>query len=246
MKASGLAAGKGVVVAPDQQTACAAVNEILQTKKFGAAGETVVVEELLTGEEVSVLAFCDGNTVRAMLPAQDHKRIYDGDKGPNTGGMGAYCPCPLLSEKDLRAIEIGILQRTVDGLKQEGIKYIGKAKATLQKKKRKRLINFRVGVLYAGLMLTKEGPKVLEFNCRFGDPETEVILPLLETDLYEVMVACCKGNLGTYELKFKSGTSAVGVVMASKGYPESSSKGQVITGRLLGKFLCLLHSIGVN
>lgn len=134
VKASGLAAGKGVVVAADQQNACAAVNEILQTKKFGAAGETVVVEELLTGEEVSVLAFCDGNTVRAMLPAQDHKRIYDGDKGPNTGGMGAYCPCPLLTEKDLRAVETGILQRTLDGLKQEGIKYIGKTKTTPPKK----------------------------------------------------------------------------------------------------------------
>lgn len=126
VKASGLAAGKGVVVATDKKGACSAAVEILQSKKFGAAGETVVVEELLTGEEVSVLAFCDGTTVKAMLPAQDHKRIFDGDKGPNTGGMGAYCPCPLLNKKEFKHVEEGILQRTLNGLKEEGIKYIGR------------------------------------------------------------------------------------------------------------------------
>lgn len=128
MKASGLAAGKGVIVANNKQEACEAVNVILQTKKFGTAGETVVVEELLIGEEVSVLGFCDGTIVKAMLPAQDHKRIFDGDNGPNTGGMGAYCPCPLLNQKELDSVQIGVLQRTIDGLKQEGIKYIGKRK----------------------------------------------------------------------------------------------------------------------
>lgn len=126
MKASGLAAGKGVVVANDKKGACSAAVEILQSKKFGVAGETVVIEELLTGEEVSVLAFCDGATVKAMLPAQDHKRIFDGDKGPNTGGMGAYCPCPLLDEKDFEHVEKTILQRTLNGLREEGIRYVGR------------------------------------------------------------------------------------------------------------------------
>lgn len=125
IKASGLAAGKGVVVASNKQEACSAVDEILTDKKYGSAGETIVVEELLEGEEVSVLAFCDGNTFKAMLPAQDHKRIFDGDKGPNTGGMGAYCPCPLLDEKQLDYVHKNILQRTLDGLKKENCKFVG-------------------------------------------------------------------------------------------------------------------------
>ncbi|CAH0563331.1 unnamed protein product [Brassicogethes aeneus] len=210
VKASGLAAGKGVVVAASKKEACDGVDEILTGKKFGSAGETVVIEELLKGEEVSVLAFCDGNTVKAMLPAQDHKRIFDGDQGPNTGGMGAYCPCPLLNDEGLKFVEKEILQRTLDGFNKEGIKF--------------------VGVLYAGLMLTKEGPKVLEYNARFGDPETEVILPLLRSDLYTIMSSCCNGTLKNQELQWMENTNAVGVVMASRGYPETSSKGQVITG----------------
>lgn len=210
VKASGLAAGKGVVVASDQSNACAAVDEILTEQKFGAAGQIIVVEELLEGEEVSVLAFCDGNTIKPMLPAQDHKRIFDNDEGPNTGGMGAYCPCPHLTAQDLDFVKREVFQRTIEGFKKEGIHF--------------------VGVLYAGLMLTPNGPKVLEFNCRFGDPETEVILPLLESDLFEVMMACCEGKLQDIELVWKKNVSAVGVVMASRSYPESSSKGQVITG----------------
>lgn len=210
MKASGLAAGKGVVVASDQSGACAAVDEILTQQKFGRAGETIVVEELLQGEEVSVLAFCDGNTFKPMLPAQDHKRIFDNDQGPNTGGMGAYCPCPHLTSQDLEFVKKEVFQRTIEGFKKEGIHF--------------------VGVLYAGLMLTPNGPKVLEFNCRFGDPETEVILPLLESDLFEVMLACSVGKLHDINLVWKRDVSAVGVVMASRGYPETSSKGQVITG----------------
>ncbi|RZC33297.1 trifunctional purine biosynthetic protein adenosine-3 [Asbolus verrucosus] len=198
VKASGLAAGKGVVVAASKQEACDAVDEILTQQKFGAAGEVVVVEELLEGEEVSVLAFCDGNVVKAMLPAQDHKRIFDNDQGPNTGGMGAYCPCPLLTKKGLECVEKKVLQRAVEGFKKDNIKFVG--------------------------------PKVLEFNCRFGDPETEVILPLLESDLYDVMTACCNGSLNQISLSWKSNLNAVGVVMASRGYPETSSKGQVITG----------------
>lgn len=210
VKASGLAAGKGVVVASNKQEACNAVDDILTDKKFGTAGETIVVEELLSGEEVSVLAFCDGKTIKPMLPAQDHKRIFDNDAGPNTGGMGAYCPCPLLTDDQVQYIQKEVLEKSVEGFKKDNIKYIG--------------------VLYAGLMLTSDGPKVLEFNCRFGDPETEVILPLLESDLYEVMLSCCNGSLASQELKWKENVSAVGVVMASKGYPETSSKGQTIKG----------------
>ncbi|XP_066151739.1 trifunctional purine biosynthetic protein adenosine-3 [Euwallacea fornicatus] len=210
VKASGLAAGKGVIVAASKEEACAAVDEILNDKKFGAAGETVVIEELLTGEEISVLAFCDGRTIKAMLPAQDHKRIYENDEGPNTGGMGAYCPCPLLNEKQYQYVQNEILEKSLSGFQKDNINYCG--------------------VLYAGLMLTPEGPKVLEFNCRFGDPETEVILPLLESDLYEIMLSCCNGTLESQPLKWRQGVSAVGVVMASKGYPKSSSKGQIIKG----------------
>ncbi|KAM7351182.1 trifunctional purine biosynthetic protein adenosine-3 Gart [Cochliomyia hominivorax] len=210
VKAAGLAAGKGVVVAANPYEACQAVDEILGAKKYGSAGETLVIEELLTGEEVSVLAFVDNNTVQAMLPAQDHKRLREQDQGPNTGGMGAYCPCPLISSEALELVKKEVLQRAVDGLKKEGIDY--------------------KGVLYAGLMLTPDGPKTLEFNCRFGDPETQVVLPLLESDLYEVMSACCDNKLDQVSLKWRSGLSAVGVVMASAGYPETSTKGCVIEG----------------
>lgn len=210
VKASGLAAGKGVVVAADETSACYAVEDMLMHKKFGAAGETVIVEELLEGEEVSVLAFCDGKSIKAMLPAQDHKRIFDNDKGENTGGMGAYCPCPLISEEQLKYIQKAVLERALSGFCKEGIDY--------------------TGVLYAGMMLTPDGPKVLEFNCRFGDPETEVILPLLESDLYEIMVSCCDKTLESQNLVWKKDLTAVGVVMASRGYPETSSKGQVIKG----------------
>ncbi|XP_075149469.1 trifunctional purine biosynthetic protein adenosine-3 Gart [Haematobia irritans] len=210
VKAAGLAAGKGVVVAANAQEACQAVDDILGDKKYGSAGETLVIEELLTGEEVSVLAFVDNNVVQPMLPAQDHKRLKEKDQGPNTGGMGAYCPCPLISEKDLEMVKRDVLQKAVDGLRAEGIDY--------------------KGVLYAGMMLTPDGPRVLEFNCRFGDPETQVILPMLDCDLYEVMAACCTNQLKNVTLKWKKGVSAVGVVMASAGYPETSTKGCVIEG----------------
>lgn len=210
VKASGLAAGKGVVVASNINEACEAVDEILNQRKYGTAGDVVVIEELLVGEEISVLAFVDNNTVRAMLPAQDHKRLNNNDEGPNTGGMGAYCPCPLISNSDLEIVNKQILQKAIDGLREEGIHYCG--------------------VLYAGIILTANGPVVLEFNCRFGDPETQVILPLLNTDLYDVMSACCDNKLNDIELQWKNDLSAVGVVMASSGYPESSTKGCVIEG----------------
>lgn len=145
-----------------------------------------------------------------MLPAQDHKRIFDQDKGPNTGGMGAYCPCPLLTDEQYEYVRTDVLEKSLKGFQKDGIKY--------------------TGVLYSGLMLTPNGPKVLEFNCRFGDPETEVILPLLESDLYEIMLSCCDGTLESQPLKWKENVNAVGVVMASRGYPETSSKGQIIKG----------------
>ncbi|XP_046484622.1 trifunctional purine biosynthetic protein adenosine-3 [Neodiprion pinetum] len=210
VKAAGLAAGKGVVVASAKSEACEAINDILVKKKFGTAGEVVIVEEILLGEEVSVLAFTDGKTVVPMMSAQDHKRIFNNDTGLNTGGMGAYCPCPLLSDEDAKIIEHKVLQATVDGLRAENIPF--------------------VGVLYAGLILTKDGPKVLEFNCRFGDPETQVILPLLKSDLFLAMKACCEGTLSSSLISWETGVSAVGVILASRGYPETSSKGQVITG----------------
>uniref|UniRef100_A0A1B6E880 Trifunctional purine biosynthetic protein adenosine-3 n=1 Tax=Clastoptera arizonana TaxID=38151 RepID=A0A1B6E880_9HEMI len=210
VKASGLAAGKGVIVASNKEEACAAVDEILTSGKFGNAGEVIVVEELLEGEEVSVLGFCDGKTVKAMLPAQDHKRALEGDKGLNTGGMGAYCPCPLITDKELKWVEENVLAKAVKGLASEKSPF--------------------VGVLFAGLMMTKDGPKVLEYNCRFGDPETEVVLPLLKSDLYTVMTACCEGRLAETKLEWASEISAVCVVMASRGYPESSSKGDLIKG----------------
>lgn len=211
VKASGLAAGKGVIVAKNIEEACSAVDEILEGRKFGTAGDCVVIEELLVGEEVSVLAFVDSNTVRVLPPAQDHKRLKDNDQGGNTGGMGAYCPCPLISKTVLNDVKTHVLQKAVDGLRMEGIAYNG--------------------ILYAGMMLTANGPKTLEFNCRFGDPETQVILPLLKTDLFDVMMATVTNKLKMIpELEFESNRSAVGVVMASKGYPETSTKGCVIKG----------------
>ncbi|XP_021064668.1 trifunctional purine biosynthetic protein adenosine-3 [Mus pahari] len=210
VKASGLAAGKGVIVAKSTAEACKAVQEMMQEKSFGAAGETVVVEEFLEGEEVSCLCFTDGKTVAEMPPAQDHKRLLDGDEGPNTGGMGAYCPAPQVSKDLLVKIKNTILQRAVDGMQQEGTPY--------------------TGILYAGIMLTKDGPKVLEFNCRFGDPECQVILPLLKSDLYEVIQSTLDGLLSASLPVWLENHSAVTVVMASEGYPGAYPKGVEITG----------------
>uniref|UniRef100_A0AAR2KY40 Trifunctional purine biosynthetic protein adenosine-3 n=1 Tax=Pygocentrus nattereri TaxID=42514 RepID=A0AAR2KY40_PYGNA len=209
VKASGLAAGKGVIVAKDKEEACQAVLDIMKDKAFGAAGDTVVVEELLEGEEVSCLCFSDGSTVAAMPPAQDHKRLLDGDKGPNTGGMGAYCPTPQVSGEMLQQIKTTVLQKTVDGMKEDGIPY--------------------VGVLYAGLMLTQQGPKVLEFNCRFGDPECQVLLPLLKSDLYEVLKNTLQAKLASEPPVWLDNSAAVTVVMASEGYPGAYKKGVEIT-----------------
>uniref|UniRef100_A0AAQ5X9B1 ATP-grasp domain-containing protein n=1 Tax=Amphiprion ocellaris TaxID=80972 RepID=A0AAQ5X9B1_AMPOC len=205
-------AGKGVIVARDQDEACRAVMDIMKDRAFGSAGEEVVVEELLEGEEVSCLCFSDGHSVAPMPPAQDHKRLQDGDQGPNTGGMGAYCPTPQVSQELLQQIRESVLQKTVDGMREEGTPY--------------------VGVLYAGLMLTNQGPKVLEFNCRFGDPECQVLLPLLQSDLYEAILNTMSGKLASSAPVWHQDSSAVTVVMASAGYSGSYQKGVQITGTL--------------
>lgn len=209
VKADGLAAGKGVVVAMTLDDALAAVDMIMCDNVFGLAGSQVVIEEFLVGEEASILAFTDGKTIIPMLAAQDHKRVYDQDQGPNTGGMGAYAPAPVvtsaLSEQVMRAI----LQPTVDAMASEGSLYCG--------------------CLYAGLIMTTDGPKVIEFNARFGDPETQVVLPLLDSDLVTIMEACINGTLAETTIKWKD-SAAVCVVMAAGGYPGKYDNGHVIQG----------------
>jgi len=209
VKADGLAAGKGVIVAQDVDTAVGAVKEIMEKRVFGEAGARVLIEECLEGEEVSVLAFTDGKCVIPMVSAQDHKRAYDQDQGPNTGGMGAYSPAPVYTPDVAEVTLRDILQRTIDGLRTEGRMYRG--------------------VIYAGLMITENGPKVLEFNARFGDPETQPVLMRLETDLVDIMEGVLEGSLERQEVKW-SPEVAVCVVMASGGYPGPYEKGKVITG----------------
>ena len=207
VKADGLAAGKGVVVATSEQEALEAVRDCF-SGHFGEAGSTVVIEEGLTGPECSLLAFVDGSTVRLMATAQDHKRALEGDLGPNTGGMGVYSPVPIVTDEEY-ATMAAAMQTAADGLVADGIDYRG--------------------VLYGGFMLTPEGPKVLEFNARFGDPETQVILPRLKTDLVEVMLAVAQGRLNEVELAWRD-EWAVSVVLASAGYPGSYPKGLEISG----------------
>lgn len=207
VKADGLAAGKGVTVALTLEEAEGAVRECFDGR-FGQAGATVVIEEMLKGPECSLLAFTDGVTVLPMAPAQDHKRALEGDTGPNTGGMGVYSPVPIVTDEE-HASMVDTMERAVAGMRSEGIDYRG--------------------VLYGGFMLTAQGPKLLEFNCRFGDPETQVVLPRLETDLVDVMVATARQRLGEVELSWKPDW-AVSVVLASKGYPLSYEKGFPISG----------------
>lgn len=214
IKASGLAAGKGVVLPQSLSEAEACLESMLLHAEFGEAGRLVVIEERLEGEEVSVLAFTDGWTVRPMPPAQDHKRLLDNDQGPNTGGMGAYAPAPACPPSLVAQVVKTILQPAVDGLRGEGARF--------------------VGVIYAGLMLTQDGPKVLEFNCRFGDPETQVILPLLETDLVDIVTACVEGRLDQQPVIWKPSAAAC-VVLASANYPRKTQSGLTISG--LGKTL---------
>ena len=208
IKADGLALGKGVIIATEREEAIDAVNSIMTDKKFGNSGNRIVVEEFLTGPEVSVLAFTDGNLVVPMVSSMDHKRALDNDMGLNTGGMGTVAPNPYYTEAVAEECMRTIFIPTIEAMKSEGREFRG--------------------CLYFGLMLTPTGPKVIEYNCRFGDPETQVVLPLLESDLLEIMVATASGNLDKCEVKFAN-KAACCVIMASKGYPEKYESGFEIT-----------------
>jgi len=209
VKADGLAAGKGVTVAETRAEAERALRACLVDRAFGKSGERVLVEEFVAGREVSALALTDGRTVLPLTLAQDHKRVGDGDTGPNTGGMGAYSPVPFVEEGTETAIVKEVLARAVDALEADGIRYRG--------------------VLYAGLMLTDAGPRVLEFNCRFGDPETQAILPRMDSDLGELLLACVEGNLSDYRALW-SPDACVSVVLASGGYPGDHATGFPVEG----------------
>ncbi len=209
VKADGLAAGKGVVVAMTLEEALDAVDRIMDGDEFGSSGARVVIEEFMDGEEASVLAFTDGKTIVPMVAAQDHKRVFDKDEGPNTGGMGAYAPAPVMTRVLQKECLEKVLKPAIAAMAKEGRPY--------------------VGCLYAGLMITKDGIKVVEFNARFGDPETQVVLPLLDGDLAEVLLACVEGRLAALDIAWKN-EAAVCVVMASGGYPGKYAAGQVING----------------
>ncbi len=209
VKADGLAAGKGVVVAMTKEEALAAIDDMMGDMKFGAAGARVVIEEFMDGEEASLLAFTDGKTVVPMIASQDHKRVGDGDKGPNTGGMGTYAPAPVLTPELRQKAYETVLKPMVAAMAKEGKTY--------------------QGCLYAGLMVKGDSVKVVEFNCRFGDPETQVVLPLLDADLAEIMLACDNGTLDRVTINWHD-RAAVCVVVASEGYPGSYAKGKEISG----------------
>lgn len=213
LKADGLALGKGVLICNTFEEAQAGVKEIMLDKKFGASGNTMVVEEFMTGREVSVLSFVDGKTIKTMTSAQDHKRAKDGDQGLNTGGMGTFSPSPFYTEEVDKFCKEHIYQKTVDAMNAEGREF--------------------KGIIFFGLMLTPDGPKVLEYNARFGDPETQVVLPRMKTDIIEVIEACIDGRLDEIELEFED-NAAVCVVLASDGYPLAYQKGLPISG--LGEF----------
>ena len=214
IKADGLALGKGVLICQDEAEADAAVREIMLDKKFGASGNRVVVEEFLTGPEVSVLSFCDGKTLKPMVSSMDHKRALDGDQGLNTGGMGTVAPNPYYTAEVADRCMKEIFLPTVEAMQKEGCPF--------------------KGCLYFGLMLTPDGPKVIEYNCRFGDPETQVVLPLLESDLLKIMLATTNGTLDQTEVRFSAGAAAC-VILASGGYPLAYEKGKEITGLVNGQ-----------
>ncbi len=209
VKADGLAAGKGVIVAKTKEEALEAVELIMGKRAFGKAGDRIMIEECLVGEEASILAFCDGENFISMVTSQDHKAIHDGDKGSNTGGMGAYSPAPVINEHMMETISLQVFQPIMNKMKEKGMPY--------------------KGVLYAGLMITESGLKVLEFNARFGDPETQVILPRLKTDLIDIMESCIDGKLNETNIEWEN-EAAVCVVIASGGYPGNYKKGELITG----------------
>ena len=209
LKADGLALGKGVLICDSYAEAVQGVKQIMEDKQFGSAGDRLVVEEFMTGREVSVLAFCDGSHILPMTSAQDHKRAKDGDQGLNTGGMGTFSPSPFYTEEIDAFCRKKIYQPTMDAMKAEGRDF--------------------VGILFVGLMLTEDGPKVLEYNARFGDPETQVVLPRMKNDIVEIFEACIDGKLEDITLAFED-NAAVCVVLASEGYPEHYEKGYPITG----------------
>ena len=209
LKADGIAQGKGVIVAENRAEALAGLHQLMEAKQFGDAGSEVVIEEFMSGEEVSLLVFSDGKTFVPMLPIQDHKRIGEGDTGLNTGGMGAYGPALVLTPELQSRVGKEILAPVLIALQKEGMDYRG--------------------CLYVGLMLTPTGPKVVEFNARFGDPETQVLMTLLDSDFAQILLACATGSLKAEQVKWKSGSAAC-VVLASKGYPESFEMGKTITG----------------
>lgn len=209
LKADGLALGKGVLICNTKQEALAGVDELMLDKKFGDAGNTIVIEEFMTGREVSVLSFVDGNTIKIMSSAQDHKRAKDGDEGLNTGGMGNFSPSPFYTEEVDDFCKKHIYQATVDAMKAEGREF--------------------KGVIFFGLMLTPKGPKVLEYNARFGDPEAQVVLPRLKNDIIDVFNACIDGTLDKIDLQFED-KACVCVILASDGYPLAYEKGKIITG----------------
>lgn len=209
LKADGLALGKGVLICNTLEEAEAGVKEIMEDKKFGSAGNQMVIEEFMTGREVSVLSFVDGDTIRIMTSSQDHKRALDGDQGLNTGGMGTFSPSPFYTPEVDEFCKKHIYQATVDAMKAEGREF--------------------KGIIFFGLMLTADGPKVLEYNARFGDPETQVVLPRMKNDIVDVFEACVDGTLDQIDLQFED-NAAVCVVLASDGYPEHYEKGKKITG----------------
>jgi phosphoribosylamine--glycine ligase len=209
IKADGLAAGKGVIIAEDKNSAMDAIEKIMIDKIFAEAGAKLVIEELLVGEEVTILAFTDGKTIIPMVPSRDHKRAYDGDTGPNTGGMGAVAPTTIVNERKMQKIYDEILAPTISGLEMEGCLF--------------------KGILYAGLIMNEVGPKVLEYNCRFGDPETQVVLPLLKNDLMEIFLSIIDGDLDLEKIEWEQ-KFAVCVVLASGGYPDKYEKNIEIFG----------------
>ncbi len=210
IKADGLAAGKGAVVVRNLDMATKTIEQIMIKRELGEAGERILIESFLEGQEVSIMAIADGKTILPFLPSQDHKQAFDGDRGPNTGGMGAYCPTDFVSTDMMEKINEYVLQPTLKGLSKEGINYRG--------------------VIYAGLMLTVGGPKVLEYNCRFGDPETQVVMPLLKSDLFEILQAAVSSKLSSINQLTWRHEYAACVVMASKGYPGRYATGLKITG----------------
>jgi len=222
IKADGLAAGKGVVIPQNREEAIATLKEMMSDKKFGSAGDKIVVEEFLRGIETSILAFVDNNTIVPMVSAKDHKKIYDHEQGPNTGGMGTFSPSEIYTEELSKEVAEKVLNKTLEGFKKDGLDY--------------------KGILFIGLMITEDGAKVLEYNVRFGDPETQSVLFRLETDLHEIMEAILDNRLKDIDINYKK-EEAVCVILTSGGYPENYEKGKIISGlENLDKDIVVFHS----